>query len=355
MLVRHKLSVNPHGCAARRALVSISHKPLRRGDLQREVGRAEQVTDPRLAARSAVRHLERRRDAVRGHEAERPRRLVVAAAGDDDRAEPVERGAGSCPSRRTAAADGRRGRPVGVERARVARRPLAPPRRGPRRCARRGASGRASDRGPGCRGRSGGRAGAARSRCRRPRPGTPRARAGARARARRSPTVIGFSRSRGECVVPPRHADHDRVERLVERPPTDARSPRSRASACATEGGPAKRRPWSARAAGPAAGGAGSRRAATRAGAAASASRWRAPVLVRIAAETAGQPGRVEDERRADQGHAAASARSSATPAASPARRRSRAGSRHSPHAAAPGRRRRATRPGRRGGRFRRR
>src|SRR5712692_10374684 len=56
---------------------------------EREVRRREQEPDPRRAA--LLRHLQRGSDAVHWDEAERARRVVVAAAGNEHRAEAVER------------------------------------------------------------------------------------------------------------------------------------------------------------------------------------------------------------------------------------------------------------------------
>ena len=228
VFLKHKLGLAPHEQAVPEprttACVSETQSPLARGaDLEREVRRREEEADARLAAGAAVRHLERARDPVRRHEAERPRRLVVAAAGDDDGAEPVERRRAAVPvgvrQERMAGAPGA----VGVERARVGgRRRARPPRGRP--------AGAVAE--PWKRARYGSwvpcakwrEAGAARSRCRRRRPGRRRARAAARARGATVATVIGFSALARGVLVLPRHPDHDRVERLVERASSGGRS-----------------------------------------------------------------------------------------------------------------------------------
>ena len=161
----------------------------------------------------------------------------------------------------------------------------------------------------------------------------------------REPERDGRDRDRVQAlarrvVVLPRHADHDRVERLARRGVERRAIPRRSASACATDGGPAKAatavssrpRSWRSRRLIP--DGSSEKAAQRRARERASSD----VVLVRVAAEAAREPRRVEHERRADHGHAAGErplerdAR-----AASRARRRSRAASRPSRRAASRG------------------
>ena len=186
-------------------------------DLEREVGRAEQVADPRLAAGAAVRHLERARDPVRRHEAER---AAPPGGRGSRRRRPRRAGrapAGSCPSRRRAGADGRRGR-RGTPRARSS------VGRGLALAVREVLGGapvaeRMEERAvrilvPCAKWRE--------SRC--STIAVPPSTTGKASRQSRSAspsatvaTVIGFEPLARRVLVLPGHADHDRVERLVER------------------------------------------------------------------------------------------------------------------------------------------
>ena len=104
--------------------------PRVRLDDEREVGRREQEADPLGAA--AAGHRERRADAVHRHEAELARRVRVAAAGDQHRAEPAERRRRRRSRRGTARADGSSGR-RGTRRSRARRRARPARPRGARR------------------------------------------------------------------------------------------------------------------------------------------------------------------------------------------------------------------------------
>ena len=178
-------------------------------------------------------------DAVGGDEAERPRGLVVAAAGDDHRAEAVERRPARLPvgvGQQRVAARGRRGRrrarahpwprPARRRRARAPARPsrraveeravrvLRPVREVPRQPVQ-------DDRGAAVRDRE-----------------------GVAPEPQREPERDRRDRDRVQAlargvVVLPRHADHDRVERPLERAAERRAIPRRSASACATDGGPA--------------------------------------------------------------------------------------------------------------------
>ena len=246
--------------------------------------------------------------------------------------------AGSCPSRRRAAAGGRRGRP-GRRRGRARPSPLPAPAvaSSDARAARRAARGRASGTDPA-------------SPCAKWRESrwstiaVPPSTTGKASRQSRSArpsatvaTVIGFSRSRGEwwCFhgIPITIASSGRSSRVARRA-----IPRRSASACATDGGPGE-------------GGDGGELAPeiVEDAAAQPGGEEREPaqrrgrellerrVLVRVAAEAPLQPRRVEDERGADHRHARGErALERERRAASRAPPPSRAASRRSPRAASP-------------------
>ena len=242
---------------------------------------------------------------------------------------------------------------VGVERPLVRPPPRARPRRGPPPCARRGAGGRARGTDPASRARSGARAGGARSRCRRPRPGkaSRQSRSASPSATRRDGDRVQPLARR--VVVLPRHPDHDRVERLLERrraagdPAQERLGVRDRRRS----GEGRDRRQLAAEivqqpAAQP-------RREQREAAERRACDVPIAIVLVRVAAKAAGQRGGLSTSDVPITGTRAASPRSSATPSCQP--RLPLVSSSESALAArsASGRRRRAARPARRAGRSR--
>ena len=202
---------------------------------ERQVRRREQVADPLRAA--AAGHLERRAEAVHRHEAELPRRLRVAAAGDQHRPEPMRGRVAGAPLderlQRVAGAARRGTRRAPARRRppparRLASRSMSRAVRGSKKSARYGVCvGRGKRRGNGCTriavppGASGGVLRHSRS-------------ARPEAEVRGADGVRAFARHERRRR---RDADHDRVERLVELDALEERCraaapPRARPTAC---------------------------------------------------------------------------------------------------------------------------
>ena len=184
--------------------------------------------------RDAVRHLERARDRVARDEPEGPRRDRVSAPGDDHASEPTAPGR-SRPVRVRAAADGRSARPVGGDRTRVGR-----------GCALRlGAaeipvSSAPGDAGTGPRPCENERVSTGRGRASRRRGrGTRRARAGARSPSDDRRRGDRVERLPGYVRPDPRDAHASASSGSSSRAARSSTARRS-ASACATEGVPAK-------------------------------------------------------------------------------------------------------------------
>ena len=206
---------------------------------EREVRRREQEADPRLAVRAAVRHRERRAEPVRRHEAELPRGDAVAAPATSTA--PSRESAGAHPAQSANGSSGWQARPAAVRLRARARRAAASA------SAPASSSGSRPVRVAAKNARYGCCVGCAKWRLKRwTRIAVPPSTIGNASRQSRSacpsPSAdasSGFGRSRGRCGVVlgmPRQSASSGASRGADRSSIARRS----ASACATEGGPAK-------------------------------------------------------------------------------------------------------------------